>query len=184
MKRLIWILLAMAVISMIYGTIYVVVQQTLRLSANDPQIALANTAADKLANGVAADQVMTTAVGSDKVNLASSQANFMILYDAAANRIASNAQLDGGDPVVPPGVITSAGHDHQNRVTWQPRRGVRLAVVVAKYPNGYVLVGRSLKEVERREQNLTYQVVSAWAVTLGLVALTAMLLPTKDKRRG
>ena len=38
-----------------------------------------------------------------------------------------------------------------NVVTWQPREGVRVATVTARWGGGTVMAGRSLREVERRE---------------------------------
>jgi hypothetical protein len=68
----------------------------------------------------------------------------------------------------------------QDRITWQPRSGVRSAAIVARYGGahpGFVLAGRSLREVEAREDRLTLMVGIAWAATLG-ASLVAVGLVT------
>jgi len=77
--------------------------------------------------------------------------------------------LDGKEPVIPTGVFASTQNSGETRFTWQPRTGVRSAVVVDYYKgasSGFVLVGRSIREVENREDNLELIVFLAWAVTL------------------
>jgi hypothetical protein len=57
-------------------------------------------------------------------------------------------------------------------VTWQPAPNVRMATVVVPYSgsnvSGFVVAGRSLREVEVREASLTKMVGLAWII--GLVA--------------
>jgi hypothetical protein len=79
----------------------------------------------------------------------------------------SNASLDGGVPVPPPGVLDKASSGTPNAVTWQPRQGVRVASVTVAWNGGFVLVGRSLARVEQQEDT---------AGLLACVALPLMLL--------
>ena len=62
----------------------------------------------------------------------------------------------------------------QDRLTWQPESGVRSAVVVQPWRDGYVVVGSSLRLVEERESNALLIAGLAWAVTLGATAVAAM----------
>jgi hypothetical protein len=80
-------------------------------------------------------------------------------------------EIDGVAAVPPKGVLGASTLTHQNRITWQPRAGTRIALVVQAYKHdantGYVLVGRSLKEVEVREDMLFWMAT----VAMGLVVL-------------
>ena len=66
----------------------------------------------------------------------------------------------------------------QDRITWQPRTGVRQAIVAVYFhgrKTGYVVAGRSLREVEKRVDDLGLIVAAAWLVTL-LATLAATLV--------
>ena len=60
----------------------------------------------------------------------------------------------------------------ENVFTWQPRSGVRVAMVL-KAVNGtgvcFVGVGRSLVEVEKRESNLVTMVITGWVISLAVI---------------
>lgn len=172
-----WVPLAVAV-TLICGLVYVTVQQDIRLSANDPQIAMAEDIAAALSHGSTARELLS----AQTIDIATSLSTFVVLYDSAGRPIASTGLLDGKEPELPPGVFpytTKAGED---RFTWQPRPGVRHAAVLVAYPGtqpGFVLVAHSLREPEKRVDLLTLQVGVAWLVTLmatlaAVVALVAV----------
>jgi hypothetical protein len=161
---------AAIIIVLIFGTGYVAVQQSLRQGANDPQIQLAEDAANKLNRGATASSV----VGSEKVSVSSSLAPFIIVYNSQGNEIASSAELDGQTPDLPKGVLHNTTPTHHDIVTWQPDSGVRIAAVTASYNDGYVLAGRSLREVEKRESDLTAAV--GLGLGLSLVVLGGVYL--------
>jgi hypothetical protein len=147
------------------GLVYVAVQQSYRQGANDPQIQMAEDAAAQLETG----QQPATVVGSTTVDMARSLAPFMIVYDEAGNVLAASVQLDGSVPPIPPGVLAAAQQSGENRLTWQPQEGVRMASVVTRFGGshpGYVLAGRSLREVEARVDRLTQVTGLAWVVGL------------------
>jgi hypothetical protein len=150
--------------------VYTTVQQDLRSGANDPQFQLAEDAVAALNAGA----TPSTLVGAAKVDVARSLAPFLVIFDATGAVIATDGVLDGHDPVPPGGVLDSARSDPPNTVTWQPRAGVRIAQVSLPWRGGTVLAGRSLREVEQREDQLLSVVSAFWLV--GLVALAAAAL--------
>lgn len=150
--------------------VYTTVQQDLRSGANDPQFQLAEDAVAALNAGA----TPSTLVGAAKVDVARSLAPFLVIFDASGAVIATDGVLDGHDPVPPGGVLDSARSDPPNTVTWQPRAGVRIAQVSLPWRGGTVLAGRSLREVEQREDQLLSVVSAFWLV--GLVALAAAAL--------
>ncbi len=165
-----WLLVAIIVTGLI-GIVYAAVQQDIRQGANDPQIQMAEDAAAKLAGGQSAQSV----VPLEKVDIANSLAPYLIVFNANGNPVASSAQLDGQTPAIPAGVFDSARQKGEDRITWQPQPGVRSAIVVTQFKgstSGFVVVGRSLREVEKREDGLLQILAASWVVMM-LVTLVA-----------
>ncbi|MBA3825748.1 MAG: hypothetical protein H0X24_17850, partial [Ktedonobacterales bacterium] len=152
------------------GLVYASVQQNYRASANDPQIQMAQDARVALQAGTPAGNL----VAAHTVDLASSLAPYMIIYDAQGQVMASSASLNGTTPTIPPGVLTSAKHTDVNLVTWQPAVGVRSAVAVVAYPGGYVLAGRSITVIEKRE-SATETIAGAAALALLAASLVGVV---------
>lgn len=171
------------VITGLSGLIYAVVQQDIRQSANDPQIQMAEDTAAQLANG----QQPQNVVPSEKVDIANSLAPYIIVFDAGGKPIASSALLNGQTPTISSGVFDYVKQHGEDRITWQPQPGVRSAIVVTQFkgPNpGFVLAGRSLREVEIREDNILNLVLLGWiailVITLPATILIFWLLRTAD----
>ena len=79
---------------------------------------------------------------------------------------------------LPAGVFDFAKTQGEHEITWQPRSGVRMAMVIVSSnvsPVGFVAAGRSLQEVEVREHNLITMVFLGWLVCIGLVLFHAAL---------
>jgi hypothetical protein len=168
-----WIIVAATVVCLSL-VIYVVAQQALRQGANDPQIGMAEDAAAALAEGQTYDGVLPAQI----VAFDRSLKPFLIVFDPNGKPVASSAYLEGGVPAPPRGVFDHARTHGQDRVTWQPQPGMRLAAVVQYFAGektGFVLAARSLREVERRaNQLLTLTVLGALAtlaVTLVVIVL-------------
>ena len=170
--------------SMACGLVYLTGQQILRSGANDPQLRLAEDAAAALDGG--SDPAAVIPVDTS-VDVAASLAPFLVVYDPAGRVLVTDGVLDGGDPIVPRGVLDHARDASPNIVTWQPRAGVRVATVTVAWTGGTVVAGRSLREVERREDGLLAIAGAAWlAMLVGLAgaSLTASLLWPRDPGRG
>jgi hypothetical protein len=172
-----WLPLAVCV-TVLSGLVYVAVQQSYRQGADDPQIEMAEDAAIQLEDGASAQ----TVVGDSKVEMSHSLAPFMIVYDEAGHVVASSAQLNGATPDIPPGVFDSVRASGEDRLTWQPQERVRIAAVVTQFGGGLVLAGRSLREVEERESQLTQMVLLAWVVAVvGCFVATLITIGLSDK---
>ncbi len=174
-----WLPLA-AVAVILCGLIYVVAQQSLRLGANDPQIQMAEDAADALTHNATLDQVMPAGM----VDVGRSLAPFMIVYNDQGQVLAPSGVLHGATPPLPRGVLDYARQHGQNRLTWEPEPGVRIAAVVVRVEGragGFVLAGRSLREVEIRESQLELLVgvalVAVLAISLAVVVASGMFFP-------
>ena len=174
MKRYLPFGAVVIVLTIIFGTAYGIGQQILRLSANDPQIQLAHEVAAQLNDGAKIENV----VGAYKVNMSQSLATFVIVYDQNGTPVGGTGYLDGTRAKAPIGVLKAADKQSDNRVTWQPKDNVRIASVTVKANNYYVLAGRSLREVEAREQKILQIALSGLVASL---LITIMLFVAREQ---
>ena len=169
-----WLPLA-AVATVVCMLVYLCTQQSLRQGVNDPQIQLAEDAAHALAAGATAQSVIPPGM----VDLARSLSPFVAIYDASGKPLASSGQLDGAPPAPPHGLFALTQREGEHRVTWMPRRSVRMAVVLvaAGGPHGgFAMAGRSMREVETRESQMLFVCAAAWIGALaGSLALALLL---------
>lgn len=176
-----WLPLA-AVTTLVCGLVYLAVQQSLRQGANDPQVQMAEDAAAALAAGGTPETILPFV----QVEISSSLASFMVIYNDTGGPLASSGLLHGTVPLLPSGVFDYTRQNGEDRVSWQPEPGVRIAAVVVAYSGvqpGFVLVGRSLREVEKRESQVEQITGIVWlvalAVSLVVVALSELLFAEK-----
>jgi hypothetical protein len=163
----VWLPLAVALTGLSLA-VYAAVQQDLRQSANDPQIQMAEDAATSLNAGAPP----TTVVPPRQVDLKDSLQPFVMVFDNTGALLASSATLDGQAPDFPKSVLENL--NGQDRITWQPEAGVRSAVIVQGWQGGFVVVGRSLRLVEEREQNTLALTAAAWAASVGAAGVAAL----------
>lgn len=169
-----WILTTIS-ITFSAGLIYAVIQQDIRQSANDPQIEIAEDAARELDNGKTAKEFDI----KEKIDIAKSLATFTIVYDKEGKPLASSGALASTVPSLPQGVFDVTKAKGQDRVTWQPRSDVRSALVVVPYKEGFVAVGRSLREVEARENNLLIIAMIFWVTGVLVISGLSYLISKK-----
>jgi hypothetical protein len=170
----IWIPLA-AVLILMSGLIYVSVQQNYRQSLNDPQIQMAEDAAAALANGEQPQDL----IPQSKVDMAKSLAPYLIIFDEKGQPVASSVQLDGKTPAVPAGVFDYTKNKGEDRISWEPRKGVRSAAVIVYYngaSSGFVLAGRSMREVEIREDALSQMTAIVLIISLLATLVVTIIL--------
>lgn len=168
-----WIPLAVMTV-LISLTIYAGIQHDLRTSADDPQIQMATDARIALESGASPQSLVPTT----QIDIAKSLAPYLVIYDANGQPLASSATLRGQALVPPSGVFDYARSRSMDSLTWMPEEGVRSAIVVVHYAGGYVLAGRSLTQIERRESNLLLIVAALCSATLALTFLATLLSQT------
>jgi TRAP-type uncharacterized transport system fused permease subunit len=169
-----WLVIAITITGLV-GLCYTVVQQDIRLSANDPQIQMAEDAAARLADG----QPLQSVVPAQKVDIATSLVPYMIVFDATGKTLASSALLDGQTPTIPPGITDYVRQNGEDRLTWQPEPGVRSAIVVTQFQgptSGFVVVGRSLREVELLEDHILQLLMLGWVGMLFATFLATTII--------
>ncbi len=150
---------------------YASAQQMARQSANDPQIQLAEDGAAALESGYAPAAL----IGSARIDMGKSLAPFVTIYGEDGTVIGSTGYLNGSVPVIPKGVLEYAKAHGDDRLTWQPASTTRIAAVVMPFAGkspGYIVAGRSLREVESRESFLGLVFASAWVC---LIVITLVI---------
>jgi hypothetical protein len=148
--------------------IYLVAQQALRLAANDLPRLQAQDAVTRLNAG----NSPRVAVTQSTVELADPGATFTQVYDETNHLVATSAVLGGEVVVVPEGVLAEARARGEDRVTWQPAPGVRLASVARPWRGGVVVSGRSLAPTEQQIDQIRGLCVMAWLGALAVALLT------------
>lgn len=157
-----------AVITALCLLIYAAVQQSIRSAANDPQIQLAEDAARALAAGTRPESLRVLFAGGT-VDIEESLAPFVIVYDERGTPVSGTGELNGHLPTPPAGVLAFAREHGEERVTWQPTLRARIASVirhVSSPEGGFVLAGRSLREIEIRESAIRSWCFQGWFATL------------------
>lgn len=170
----IWLPLTVAVTAMSLLS-YTLVQQDIRIGANDPQIQIAEDTASLLGKGALPRSV----VSSKRVDVAASLAPYVVVYAENEKPIAGSARLDGRIPTLPDGVLSYTKAHGEDRVTWQPRGGVRGAIVVKYYhgvKSGFIMAGRSLREAEKRTASLLLLTAAAWLAAVGGTLVISIIL--------
>jgi len=179
-----WVIMSV-IITMIFGTIYLAVQQNYRLSAYDPQIQISEDLADALASGLPIDNVKNNL---NTMDIAKSLNTFIMVFDDTGASVASSALLNNTTPSLSAGIFSYAKKNGQDKLTWQPQKGVRHAIVLTHYKTatsgGFVLVGRSLREIEMRESLLNLQVGLPWLAVIVFTFLIAVLMYLLSKGKG
>ncbi len=180
-----WLPLAIVTLALC-ALAYVGLQQNYRLSANDPQIQIAQDIAAAINRGDAqASAIVPPEPTSD---ISSSLATFVVIYSATGTPLGASAGIDGKAPTISQGVLATALKAGENRVTWEPKKGTRIAAVITSFKSptesGFILVGRSLKEVEIRERLLMTITAAAAAVALVFSFLAVWWMIKKSHKPG
>ncbi len=165
----IWIPIAIAVTGMCAVSFFSD-QRIYRQSLNDPQVQIAEDLAFQIDRGMKPSALVST---STIVDISSSLRTYTAIYDKDLNPIVWNGEYRAQAPMPPRGVFDDAKGaagtgPGENRVTWQPDEDTRSAIVVVHIlkTDGYVLVGRNMREIEDRIWSTQALVGIAWIFTL------------------
>lgn len=162
--------------SIFFAAAYGAMQQSLRQGGNDPQIQLAQDGAGALSQGFSTTSVLLMAgnypielddagiMMPPHIDITKSRGTFIEIFDDEGTLLGSTGFINGAVPIPPSGTFDYAREYNENRLTWQPSPKVRVAAVIERYDSGFVLVGRSLREVESRIRQLGLIMAAGWAI--------------------
>jgi len=159
--------------------LYAIPQQVLRTGADDPQIEMATNLASRInSSGVTGGLLQgALATNGGPVDMERSLSPFLIVYNDQGQALGSTASLHGQTPALPAGIFNYVRTHGEERVTWQPERGVRIASVIERVNGsqpGFVLAGRSLREVQARIDHVQNLAGLTWLGMLGLIVVGSL----------
>ena len=177
MKKFGWLLIGYALLTIVFGTMYTLLQQSNRQVANDAPTIVAEQVRDQLNIG---KQPADLAVAT--VDIAKSSAPFSIIYDKKGLPVAGTGRLHNALPKIPIGVLQNATPEKSNTVTWEPESKVRIASVAVVADDYYVLGGQSLSFVEARTTTLLVLTFLGWLASILLLTGGQILFGLKSKK--
>ena len=131
------------------------------------------------------EQAQNASVPLEKSDVATSLIPFRMVLDETGHPLAWSGEINNLPPELPPGVLDFVRQNGEDRITWQPAPGVRLAAVIVKaggsHP-GFIVAARSLREVEKREDQVLLLAGLGMLVTLFL-SLFAVIADQTDLQK-
>ena len=156
--------LSAIILTVVFATMYVLMQQQGRAQANDTPSLLATQVAKQLDADLGLESI-----SMGETDLANDPIPFVIMYDTQGKAVGGSGYLDKKLAVVPKGVLTHATSGKHNAVTWQPKSGIRIASVTVKAKNYYVLGGQSLSATEDHASQLLKLTVLGYGISLAVL---------------
>jgi hypothetical protein len=168
-----------ALVSVLFVTIYCSAHTVFRQQANDPQIEVTEQVAGIVRQGIPLNAIISNA---EQIDLASSKALFVMIFDKERTLVGSSAQLNGAAPSVPSEVFDQANEKGEYRFDFEPTENLKFAGVMKKIDDSaYVLAGRSLSEMEVRVATLKQPLWIGWVIAVLIsLLLTALLRPSTN----
>ena len=173
--RPVYVMLFAMFCSVLLLGVYVLNQQILRRGADEQPGQIAAVVRAEMAHGADASVVLS----GPKQELSSPEwlagaSAFGAVYDADGKVVASDATLWGEPPQPPRGIFPVIRERGSEKVTWQPQRGIRVALTGLPLPGGgYVLAGQSLIPGEARTAR--FSALMRW-VWVGMLAGCVVVL--------
>ncbi len=172
-------------ITLLCGISYTAVQQSLRTSADDPQVQITQDMSDLVATAPDPTAVINSAV-KKKIDISKTLAIWGMIFDDSGKMLVSSGQLDGKELTIPKGVFDSTKKYGEDRFTFQPQKGVRHAVVMRHFGGskpGFLMTARSLQAIEAREDTILQVVVFGWIVSLLVMYLVIAVLQLWEEKK-
>ena len=179
MRRAVGWIAALAVTTILFGTIYVVAQQLDRLSANDAPLRLASQVAAEIRSGQSG-----TVAAQPHVDLSRSLAPFVVVQDAQGSATEGSGYLSNRLVSLPTGVLAHAAKSGRDDVTWQPTSELRFATVTLKSGDQFVTAGQSLAPSEGRSATFGLLIGLAWLVSMLVIAAAWFLTARRGTTKG
>ncbi len=150
-----------------YATLFLLLQHKLRDGANEIPDNTASEFKRLLGNG---DHLYPALAEFRPIELDGTAGTFIMIYDSTGTAIINSARLHKIAPMLARSALLQAKVEGRNALTWQPKKGVREAVVImpysGPYDSGYIAVGQSLKAAEQQIRMLKYLLPLAAILTV------------------
>lgn len=159
--------------------IFLVVQQVIRQSATD----VLYVSGEAMVNIVKTQRNL--AVNGKMTDLASYPQVYIMTFNQN-QKMVSTTTTHNGNPVVFPKQVFNQVSSNPYSFTWTPEKNLRQAVLIYKItsPEGYVVMGRSLKVPEERIGKIARIIIPSWLlISLLTLATTVSFAPHPKKKR-
>lgn len=177
-----WLPLA-SVIVMLGFVGYGLSQFVVRSSVDETPAQIAVNISDAIKAGTPVAELIPANAQSD---LATEFAPFVILYDGTGTPISSTAILEKSIPIISKNTLEKSKKTGESRITWEPKKDVRLAIVIKPFPgeeSGYILSGKSLHEADIRIKSLCNIATTGTIATLILSLFFAFAIFMIEKKK-
>jgi hypothetical protein len=161
MQRIIGWLAATIIVTLIFGSVYLTLQQFGRHSAN---------AAPAAAAAAQVQQMGSEPASGPRLELTPDSGVFVIVFGEDNKPISTTVSLHGAPPDIPAGVLETAKTVGSDAVTWQPEPGLRMAVVARQAPGGVVVAGQSLTPFEDSDRMSQLFLAAGWVGSMAVLA--------------
>lgn len=158
------------IVTFVFGTMYVLVQQQARQQANDMPELLATQAAKQLDAGMGLQSINMGAT-----DVANHPVPFVVVYDKKGKAVAGSGYLNKKLAMMPTGVVNHATPGSSHAVTWAPREDIRLASVTVAAKDYYVVGGQSLQATESRAERLLGLTALGYGLSVATIVVGAVL---------
>ncbi|UUL77404.1 hypothetical protein NG819_08035 [Pseudarthrobacter sp. Fe7] len=175
MRRILWWLAAASITTLVFGSVYVTLQQIGRHSAN---VAPAAAAAARL------QQPGTDSTAGAPLDLTPDSGVFLIVYGDTNSPLSTTVTVGGSTPVVPPGVLDTARALGSDTVTWQPEPGLRMAIVAKQSAGKVVVAGQSLAPFEAADRMTMVFLGAGWLASMLVLAAAYWAAELMDRKQG
>ena len=155
-----------ATLPLICGTIAILFatiasHQVIRMGVDSRLSVIAQDAGTELVSGA----LISPLVAGKIIQIKKSGSAFLSILDNDGKILGTNGSLEGVDLIPPKGVLEYTRAHTEERVTWEPQQGVRIATVL-RYIAGetpmYVVAGVSLAEAQRQICLIRQLALLAW----------------------
>jgi hypothetical protein len=161
MQRIIGWLAAGIIITLIFGSVYVTLQQIGRHLANAAPAAAAAAQVQQMGSGT---------LTGPRLELTADSGVFVMVFGADNQPTSTTVTLHGALPVLPAGVLETARTSGSDFVTWQPEPGLRMAVVARQAAGNVIVAGQSLTPFEDSDRMSLLFLAAGWLGSMLVLA--------------
>lgn len=170
MQRIWGWLVAVVIVTIVFGTVYLTLQHTGRQAVNDAPAAAA----------AAQIQQIDSYPAGPRLELTKDSGTFIIVYGEDNKPVFTTVTLHGEAPNLPVGVLDTTRTAGADAVTWQPEPALRMAVVTRQVSGKVVVAGQSLTLFESSDKATQLILTVGWFTSMLVLgagyAVTAFLL--------
>lgn len=165
-----WVQYALIII-LVGGFAALSVAHLYRFNFDVPQIEITEALQNALLLGAQPQEVVPDSSGV--IDVGKITTPLVAVFDAEGQAVAYNAMVNGSAPVPPKGVFEEALARGENRITWEPEEGTRIALIVRPVGDaGFAVSGKNLRIAEEQIASLWLR---AWFM-LGFALLLTLAL--------